>query len=188
MFNQPVGTGAIEYPITAILGIRGSGKTLLMTAIAYDAHQKGFNIFANYTLYGIPYTKVKGKQIEEKADMIKDGILLVDEMREAADSYSPFKATPKQVATFAAQSRKRRITIFYSAQDLMQVAVRVRRLTDLVIEMNAEDEEGYHQYRVLTKDIPNELIKDYTYFFGKPFFEMYDTNEIVTEDEEDEKD
>lgn len=178
-----MGTGSYEYPISAVLGIRGSGKTLLLTALAHNAYSIGYNVFTNFTLYGIPHTKVKGKEIEEKASIIKDGVLLLDEMREVSDSYDPFAATPKQVATFAAQSRKRRITIFYAAQDLMQVAIRIRRLTDIVIEMYSTDEPGYHEYRIMTKDLPNELIKDYTLFYGKPFYNMYDTNEIVSEDD-----
>ncbi len=181
-----VGTATYEYPICAVLGPRGSGKTLMLTAIADNAHSIGFNVFTNFTLKGIPHTKLKGKEIEAKANEIKNGVLLIDEMHEVSDSYDPFAATPKQVATFAAQSRKRQITIFYSAQDLMQVAVRMRRLTDLVVEMYANEHKGYHDYRIMTKDMPHEVIKDFSTLYGAPFFDKYDTNEIITEDDDNE--
>lgn len=184
MFYQAVGTGSYEYPICAVLGPRGAGKTLMLTAVAENAFALGFNVFTNFTLKGIPHEKLKGKEIEEKADKIQKGVLLLDEMREVSDSYSPFATTPKQVATFAAQSRKRQITIFYAAQDLMQVAVRMRRLTDLVVEMYASEHPGYHEYRIMTKDVPNELIKDFTLLYGVPFYDKFDTNEIITEDDE----
>ena len=175
----------MNYPIVAFLGDRGDGKTVSMTALAYAYQKLGANIYANFTLIGIPYTKITFQDLADFPEYLKDGLVLLDEGHIGADAYAFFNSRVKNISKFATQTRKKRLTVFYSTQVLTTVAKRLRTMTNYICECNKTEIKGvtdiYIYDRSLLKNsgfVKNIIID------GRPFFGYYDTNEIIELDEE----
>ena len=129
----------VKYPIVCILADRGEGKTLLATALAYTYHTvDNLKIIANYTLKGLPFTKMSAEQIAELADDPRDtthndSIVLLDEGHMGADAYEVFHKRTKGITTLATQLRKKRIHLFYTTQRFNTIAKRLRQMTNYII-------------------------------------------------------
>jgi len=178
----------VEYPITAILGNRGSGKTCFMTFLAHEYHKKGKRIFANYHLIDIPYEYMSFSKMATLPDELNDALVLTDEMHMGADSYDFMKNSSRAFSTFATQLRKRRVHWYYTTQIMTQVAKRIRTQTDYIITMVNTKKEGVFEASVYDRHDYDELFgtpKKNFLFDGKPYFKFYDTNEVVLFDPED---
>lgn len=181
----------VEFPITAILGNRGAGKTCFMTFLAHEYHQKGKRIFANYHLVDIPYTYMSFKKMATLPEELNDALVLTDEMHMGADSYDFMKAGSRAFATFATQLRKRRVYWYYTTQIMTQVAKRVRTQTDYIIAMNNTKKKGVFEVSVYDRHDYDELFgtpKNTFKFNGEPYFKFYDTNEVVLFDPDEDSD
>jgi hypothetical protein len=169
------------YPITALIGRRGSGKTLFMTKLAEEYASDGFTIYANYHLTKTPYRPLSFKQLAELPDYLYDAVVLLDEIQIGADSYEIFKPSTKQITKFATQLRKRRITLFYATQDFKMAAKRLRGQTDYIIKFERTSIDGVANLQVFDMGLPilDQCIKTFI-FDGRPYFDHYDTDEIIT--------
>jgi len=172
----------MKYPITCVLGRRGSGKTLFMTALADQYAKEGVKVYANYHLKNIPYTFMSFKQLVEKVEnqSLSDGVVFLDEIQQGADAYEFFSKKAKAVTTFATQIRKLHIVLYYSTQVFVYGAKRLRDQTNYIIECETTDEPGVTEVAIYDHMLKytGELIREFV-FDGRPYFGSYDTDELV---------
>jgi len=171
----------VKYPITAIIGNRGSGKTCFMTFLATKYHKEGKKIYSNYHLKNIPYKSMTLKEMAELPDELMNAVVLMDELHVGADSYDFMKSSSKAFYTFATQLRKRKVSWYYTTQIFTQVAKRIRMQTDYLITMeNTKKEHLFkaHIYDRRKVENINDPINQFT-FDGSDYFSEYDTDEVI---------
>lgn len=123
--------------IEAITGLPGMGKTYLATRIATKHMKRGGRVYANYPLEGA----IRYSQIEELFDVKRlpgeklAPLILIDEAGLVAPAGS-WKAIPFEVMAHWRQHRHAGVNITYMAQDLRDVAVPLRRVTQLVTNVS----------------------------------------------------
>jgi zona occludens toxin (predicted ATPase) len=109
--------------IEAFTGLPGQGKTYNMTRRAIKVMAKGRKVYANYQLKGSEYFKELSELVG-----VKDALILVDE----AGIYLPSQAWKSIPFEFIRQLRQHRhdgLDLWYTAQDMQDVATYLRRLT-----------------------------------------------------------
>jgi ABC-type branched-subunit amino acid transport system ATPase component len=171
----------MEYPITAVLGQRGAGKTLFMTYLAHQYHAEGKKIFANYQLNKIDFTHITYEELAELPEWLYDGIVFLDEIHMGADSYEVFKKSNKMITTFATQLRKRRITLYYSTQVFKMATKRLRDQTNYILTCDHTQPPGFvkiqvYEYIAYTE---HNYVKTIALNLTQ-YFNSYDTNEVIT--------
>lgn len=109
--------------IEAYTGLPGEGKTYSMVKAAYKEFKNGKKIYANFkTTFAIQY-----KELDEIYEA-KNAIVLIDE----AGIYLPAQAWNKIPFEFMReirQHRKNGLDMWYTAQDMQDVATALRRVT-----------------------------------------------------------
>lgn len=115
--------------IEAFIGQPGMGKTYLMTRIALKHMKKGIPIYANYPLEGA----IRYNQINELFD-IKEATILLDEAGLVAPA-GFWQSIPYDVMAHWRQHRHKRINLYYTAQDMLDVAKPLRMVTQFVNEV-----------------------------------------------------
>ena len=173
----------MQYPITAILGDRGAGKTCFMTALAAAYHKEGKKIFTNYHLFDIPYQKITLKEMVELPEWLNNSVVLIDEIHVWADAYDFMGKPARALATFATQLRKRKVNWYYTTQVFTQAPLRVRRQTNYFMVMQNTKGKGIFKCQVIDR-FNNDIINEFN-FDGKPFYDKYDTDEVITVEKED---
>lgn len=181
--------GHDRTPIIGFLGRRGDGKTLLMSIFALAAAKGGDKIFTNYALKlpGFKTEKMDKVFLKSFADTKGeaflrgvDATICIDEFPTFIDSYD-FRTKKAQIFSyFVLQTRKRGCSLYYTAQQLNLVPIRVRNNTDLLIHPTFDkkyDTLTYtiHQYMPpVVKPMKTLIIKNVSQYFG-----LYDSNEII---------
>lgn len=115
--------------IEAFTGLPGAGKTYRMTELALREMRKGRKVFANYPLEGAE----RYRQFSDIFD-ISNGLVLIDEAGLIAPS-SHWQKIPYEYLSQWRQHRKNGLDIWYTAQDLYDVATALRRVTQFCTEV-----------------------------------------------------
>jgi len=167
------------YPIFTLVGKKGTGKTLTMTALGIEYHVKdNLTIFANYDLFEVEYTKITFQDLAAFPDWLHNGVVLIDESHIGADAYSFFNQQTQDITKFMTQTRKRKLIIMMTTQIFTQMAKRLRLLTDYIMECERTNIEGVVHIAVYDKDNGSKLIN--TFFLdGRPYFKHYETEQLI---------
>jgi len=170
-----------NYPIVAIIGDRGAGKTLTMRALAENYKKEGLNIYANFTMSDIDYTRIEFDDIVDFPEYLENGVIFLDEGHIGMDAYNFFSRKVKDSTKFMTQTRKRKLTIYFSTQIFSQVARRLRLLTNYIMECRETDTAGLIYISIFDrmKVVHNDGFIRELYLDGRPFFDKYDTDEII---------
>jgi len=169
------------FPIITLVGKKGHGKTLTMTALGVEYHRvDGLNIFANYDLYNVDYRPITFHDLAQFPEWLHDGVVLIDESHIGADAYAFFSQQTKDIAKFLTQTRKRRLTIIMTTQIFTQMAKRLRLLTDYIGECQRTDVEGIVRLDIYDKDNSYEHVNG-LFLDGRPYFQNYDTTQLIME-------
>jgi len=187
----------MDYPLIAVLGNMGNGKTLFTTfyALLYNEFCKQNDIkgtvFSNYNINMDNYKKVSPAEIIKFPEWLRNGILILDEIHSSGgDAYNFLSELSKGLTTFITQIRKRNIMLIVTSQRLGFVNIRIRELLNYIIEVRKEDytlENGSHSF------ISNISVRNLNdYFMTKELkldltgmFPYFDTNEIISQQEID---
>jgi len=185
--------------IAGIIGKLGRGKTVLLTTIAYLNHKFGSfyvnrllypelfdltnsnKIYANYKL-NFPFEPVNSYSGLEK---MEKGSAFLDEFWLWADSRMSLSSKNKIISMMALTSRKRGLNVYYTAQNFSRIEKRIRNITDILILPNYDIRTGILKVEVIE---PAENYKKVIKAFSlnvKPFFELYDTRQEITDIYED---
>lgn len=185
-YKPPKGINYIEDPVIEILGERGDGKTLLMTGLGY-AFKKydNFNVWANYNITGYKNRYYNFEELSQFPEDLINAVVLMDEAHVGVDAYNSLMGSVKNITKFVTQLRKRNVILIYSTQRHNTVAKRLRNMVNYTIEVNKVMDmgefTGYINCFVFNREKPlnEDFVKQFT-FNGNPFFEMYDTGEIIS--------
>ena len=179
--------GKFKNLIVGIFGELGTGKTMLLTLIGYYYFLKGWKIYSNYRVT-FPHTLVKSLDDIKDLDLSKDSIFIFDELWITADARRHSTDENITISQSILQSRKKRMSIFYTAQYPRLVEQRIRMITNyvlkptivgfnpdsspalMVVEKFARNSLGY--VKPLGRTIPNVNLAE----VGK----LYDTEEVIT--------
>jgi hypothetical protein len=207
--------------ITAYTGLPGAGKTLSMTLQACELWKIiQVPVFANYSVR-FPINKPKKKLIidwrhfqywyesEEQKwyyprvitgsnflpafKQVDNAIFLIDECGTVFDNRS-WKEFDKSTMARFRESRKTKLEIFYTAQDIMDVDIKIRKLTNYEVKCEfikflfkfdvGLKNDRYHQEVIRSDTVQTrERFKaGYTYFFPFQFqkaYKWYNTMERI---------
>jgi len=171
----------MKYPITCVLGQRGSGKTLFMTYLAHQYHKEGKKIYSNFTLKDIQYNPITFEKLASLPDELTDAVVFLDEIQIGADAYEVFKRSNKMITVFATQLRKRHITLYYSTQVFKMVTKRLRLQTNYIITFDHNTTPGIVKGQIY--EYNTETYQEYLksiHLDLRSFFNSYDTDEVIT--------
>lgn len=182
--------------LLSLVGELGQGKTLGLAYMVWNNYYyKKRKIYANFMIYGIPFTPVKST--DDLREMIpptstREEILnpvekffAGDEMWRWVDSRTVGKGSKERnkiVNDILASSRKSFTTIAYSTQSVHQVDRRIRDITDIVVYPQISADGSY--CKMLTFRGPKvspHSISAPIYFYCEPIFAIYNTYEKVQE-------
>lgn len=120
--------------LVGFTGLRGSGKTLLVTEMALKAIKEGRSVFSNYSIVGAR----KWRNLAEILNIrhnpereIYEPIIVVDEINLIMPSRQ-WKSFPMELAMYWAQSRKFGVDLWWTSQSLRRVDTIIREITELV--------------------------------------------------------
>jgi len=168
-----------EYPIIALIGDRGGGKTVTLTALGKMLQARGLTIFANFTLYDTDYQHIEFNDIVDFPEYLHDGVILIDEAHIGTDAYAFFTKRVKEITKFATQTRKRKLIFIFATQVFTQTAKRLRDLTNYIIYCQTTDFSDIFELRVHDRGTENQGYIKTLYLHGEPFYKYYDTDEII---------
>lgn len=164
--------------LIALVGNLGSGKTLLLTIFCRKKIDMKRLVYANYHIKG--QTK-----LVEPIDLLdmpqgKPIFLALDEIYAWLDSRCSASNSNRVLSYVALQSRKHKVTIAYTAQLGSSVEMRLRELTDLVIECERAKHGGFI-YKITWRRFHRTLSRTLFLSEGiaKKYYSLYDTNEVI---------
>jgi len=170
----------MKYPIIAITGDFGAGKTLYMTFLGRVYHdQEGMHIFANYKQKAVDYTPIQFRELRTFPDDVHDGVLLMDEGQVDADAYNFWKKGVQDMTHFITQLRKRNLILLYTAPRFSKVVKSLRDYTNYEVRVYSK-EEGVVTALTYKREegFPPVLINDKTYIL-RAIYPLYDTKQII---------
>lgn len=155
--------------LAGIMGKMGGGKTRLMTILGIYLHTiTRAPIYANYTLFGVPYVKICSlKDLWE----IDGGIVLLDELWLSMDAR--LWKDNVAVTQFINQTRKKKITLFYTTQHIKQIELRTRNATDILVYCENGNTVTFIDYQYM------QIGRKYIFNNPDSFNHFYDTFETL---------
>ncbi len=170
--------------LIGIFGNLGSAKTLTSTMLMWlYKFRKNSYVASNYKVVFADLVLSAEEllmQISELGKEHETKALFLDELGRiltATDWYTDVNTILGKIFT---ESRKRGFDIIYTSQSAMMVDRNVRRITDIVLLPSYNDKttkvivEPYEAKGLFW--VPADDLK----FLGKVYFDMYDTNEIIS--------
>lgn len=177
----------------AFYGDKSSGKTLLMTILAFDEWCKGRYVYANYDIFfDERFTKIGSLDDLWKVD---DGLLIGDDFENWCSSKYQSKQDKKDVIEITTDLGKRNVDFLYSCKDLFEIEKAARRTLDSICRVkrvikyqpgNIEELEfmkNYLDYQKLVVEVfdkislRRERILEYDDL--EVYCELYDTKEEI---------
>lgn len=163
--------------LVGVSGNLGSGKTLTATYLASRYFMEGKKIYSNYGLKLIPHERIYSIR---ELNNIREGVFVADELWTWIDSRMSQKAVNKVTSLVLAKSRKRDLTIVWTAQLVGTIEKRIRLLTEKILfpETFPKGSDKVDYVKVNVCDRKLNPVGSFV-FPAKPYFRLYDTNEEV---------
>jgi hypothetical protein len=165
--------------VIAIVGDRGSYKSCFATSLAYSYTKNKINVFSNMDFFNINYKKIDFKDVSTFPDYLENGVIIMDEMHVGADAYNFLKGDVRNITQFITQIRKRNLSFIYITQNFRTVVSRLRQQTDYVFIMAKSSKEDHANIEVRDMKDGYKLVNLISDFNGKPFYPLYNTNQII---------
>ena len=168
--------------IIAITGSMGSGKTLLMSIMAWEYFNNPkikANVYANYKL-NFRHKPLMMQDIVDCDFDFNNSFLAVDEIHLFMDSRTSGTKKNRIISYFITQSRKRNIIFCYTTQDSHQIDKRLRSNTDYFIKCENLSPKNVKE-DVFIRFTVNDMEGHHPIFIfkGDPFFKLYDTHQVI---------
>eukprot|EP00919_Chromeraceae_sp_WS-2016_P079055 GHVR01187238.1.p1 GENE.GHVR01187238.1~~GHVR01187238.1.p1 ORF type:complete len:170 (-),score=3.04 GHVR01187238.1:145-654(-) len=167
--------------ITLYRGARGNGKTLTMVKDGYKYLKKGWPVYTN--LSKTPFKEVSADFIInlDGDSMLKNCVLLIDEIEFFFDSREWNKSESKNFGRFLQQIRKRNVVILCTAQYSNLIDIRLRQQIDCVVICAFDFPFATGNYIDLTsfESSPNKPLSFKIKYYAPPIFKLYDTFQLI---------
>lgn len=166
-------------PTISFEGGLGSGKTLGMTYMLYLEHKMYHKkIFANYKL-NFPFERLDLNKLVDNLPQLNDVAIGGDELYVFIDSRLSGSKKNRIFSYFALQTRKRKVTLYFTSQFLDQVDKRLRRLVDYrIICSRVSLDPALFKYDVFNlQEFPPTMTT--FYLQGEKVWDLYSTDEII---------
>jgi len=175
--------------ISIFVGGMGSGKTLSMIRQAYEYHLQGYKVLSNMRL-NFPHKLITSADIQNFAKEKKalyDTVILIDEIHIFLDSRRSASKKNLIGSYFITQTRKQKVKLIGTTQHRHQIDRRVRDNCDLFIDCEKMDlpvktVKGDHVL-LITNHINSRTQYSKIRFVGNKYFSLYDTEEIIMDDD-----
>lgn len=174
-----------ENTIVGIFGMKGGGKTLVMTLflILEWEMMKRPSVFTNYEVYPIHSQYLTGEDMAELNRKLSNSIIGIDELHEYADCRKSHSLQNRRVSSFFLQSRHSNSNIYYTTQFKDQIDKRIRRITDVdvVVEnmyIDSDDDGDVDMFHFVITDHRKQSVMHRT-IYAKPLFDTYDSVERI---------
>ena len=163
--------------LIGIAGDLGSGKTLTATYLACKFFLEGKKIYTNYTLKGIPHKRIYSlRELNE----IHSGAFIGDELWTWVDSRLSQKLVNKMTSLILAKSRKRDLTIVWTAQLVNTIEKRIRLMTERILFPETLPRNADVPKYVRVQIVDRKLMPIGSFVFpARVYFNFYDTREEV---------
>ena len=118
-----------------IIGMPGTGKTIMLTWLGMNFYDQKFNIFSNFKIINPATGEKINKDIKSTEDLenAHDGILLIDEIMTYIDGRRSNTKMSQLVNNTLTKNRKRNLSLYYTSQDLYAPDIRLRLNTDYIL-------------------------------------------------------
>ena len=170
--------------VIGIKGIKGSGKTLLLTWLLYKDYVLGKKIYTNFEVF-FPHEIIDIQKMVTLNVDLQNAVIGIDELHMICDSRRSGKKQNILMTYFVLQSRHRSVNFYYTTQHDGQVDKRIRENTDMnmICENLYIDSDGdglNDMFRIIVQDRRFRPIKfSQKILYGKPLFKMYNSDYLV---------
>jgi len=155
--------------LVGVMGKMGGGKTRFMTIMGVYMHKMtGAPLYANYSLFGVDYKRISSLK---ELWAIDGGIVLLDELWLSMDAR--LWKDNVSVTRFINQTRKKRITLFFTTQHIKQIELRTRNATDVLVFCEKGNTVTFIDYQYM--DIGRKFVFPHPELFN----DYYDTFETL---------
>lgn len=164
--------------IISFEGRMGTGKTLTMSAFAYEeALTTGQRIFSNYHL-NIPYTKIVPAEFVSiiESEELFNCIFLLDEAGIYMDARASSTKLNRLFTAFVMQTRKRGCDLYISTQHIDMLDKRLRRSVNIRVRPHFDKVTNFTRVNVKNLDTGEFSRKR---LYGPDYFWLYDTTQIL---------
>lgn len=120
-------------------GRRGSGKTLSMVKDGYQYLQEGYKVLRNFSCSFGEHISEEEILNLDKRSVIKDCVLMIDEIQIFFDSRRSMKKENTSFSNFIQQIRKRNITLLCTTQYSNTIDLRLRQHIDIMAYPNFKE-------------------------------------------------
>lgn len=170
--------------VVGIKGLKGSGKTLLLTILLYLEYKSGKKVYTNYDV-SFPHEILDIDKLLKLDKELQNAVIGITEMHMICDARRSGKKQNILMSYFILQSRHRSVNVYYDTQFERQIDIRIRDNTDINIicenlYIDSDSDGLIDLFRIIIQDkrfMPVEIHQKLIY--GKYFFEMYNTDYIV---------
>lgn len=171
--------------IIGIYGLRGGGKTLIMTILLYIEFKiLGKKVFSNYELK-FPHEKLDAQKLADLDQQLQKSAVGVDEMHMIADSRRAGAKQNLLVTYFVLQSRHRSVNLYFTSQFEHQIDRRIRDNTDIKIisenlNIDSDDDGLPDVFRMVIQDKRGMEVKYVEHYItGTNFYPLFNTDYII---------
>ncbi len=185
--------------IVGIIGDRGCGKTLSMAKTVMEMLKKGRQIYTNFHLNKKHIPKKYHKQLhlidnkflkDYKDFKLYKCCLFIDEIYIYIDARMSGSKKNRIWSYFINQTRKRDVDLYFTTQFFRQVEIRLRMNTEFFVfpaKITKKGSTDIYIYNKIYAYKNNLKLVGVENFLGNDYFDVYDTDEIIALDEEEDK-
>jgi len=175
--------------LIGIEGGLGEGKTIMLVRYLLKDYNKGKKILSNMgSLQGFDYSML---DIKTMLEMDNENVELhnctigIDEITVVVDCRTSASKKNRLFSYFVLQSRKRNVNVYYTTQDLGMLDFRLTNHTHIVVMCNNIYDkynkivDNWKHYTILDFTRPRKPTKNSFDLYIKPFYDFYNTDEII---------
>lgn len=170
--------------VVSISGVKGSGKTLILTLLLYLEYLSGKKVYTNYDV-SFPHEYLDIDKLISLDKELTNSVIGITELHMICDSRRSGSKQNINFSYFILQSRHRSVNFYYDSQFNRQVDIRIKQNTDINIVCENmyidSDNDGLNDvFRIVIQDKRTIPISYKEFFiYGTPIFEKYNTDYIV---------
>lgn len=171
--------------IAGFIGDIGGGKTASMIRDVYIKYLQGRKIYSNIKL-NFDYEPITIEDLiamsEGKID-INEAVIVLDELHIYMDSRTSASKRNRIISYFGLQTRKMDVDLYYTTQYINQVDLRIRNLTNCLVECYTTDspyeKDVKYTLNIINYRKINKVVTKKSIFKTNNVYSLYDTKEVV---------